>query len=179
MPPLQEDEQDVSYGMESLFTNITINVTIDYILDKICNKKKLKPICLKLIFKRLLLKLATEVTFTINNNFYEETDGCTMGGLLSVTFSDIFMMMENDIVIQTKSIFYHRYVDHIYSRRKKMLMIVYLKQLTIEISPIKFFDTHLHSKDGIYVAKVYRKKQKFQLIDLHRCLRDTKETVLK
>ena len=60
------------------------------ILDQIRNKKKLKPTYSKLIFKRLLLKLVTKVTFTINNNFYKQTDGCTMGGLLSVTFSDIF-----------------------------------------------------------------------------------------
>ena len=65
IPPLQEDE-DVSYDVESLFTNIPINETIDYILDQIYNKKKLKPLCPKLIFMRLLLILATEVTFTIN-----------------------------------------------------------------------------------------------------------------
>ena len=106
--------------MESLFTNIPINETIDYILDQIYNKKKLKPIYPKLIFKRLLLKLATEVTFTINNNFFKQTDGWTMGGPLSVTFSDISMIkMENDIVIPTKPLFYRRYVDDICNRRKK------------------------------------------------------------
>ena len=68
--PLQEDEEDVSYYMESLFTNIPINETIDHVLDQMYNKKKLKPICSKLIFKNLSLKLATEVTFTINNNFF-------------------------------------------------------------------------------------------------------------
>ena len=120
IPPLQEDEEDLSYDVESLFTNIPINETIDYILDQIYNKKKLKPICPKLIFKRLLLKLATEVTFTINNNFFKQTDGCAMGGPLSVTFSEIFVIkMENDKVIPTKPIFYRRYVDDIYNRRKK------------------------------------------------------------
>ena len=50
-----------------------------------------------------------KVTFTINNNFYKQTDGCKMGGPLSVIFSDIFMIkMENDTVIPTKAIFYHR-----------------------------------------------------------------------
>ena len=34
IPPLQEDEEDVSYDVESLFTNIPINETIDYILDQ-------------------------------------------------------------------------------------------------------------------------------------------------
>ena len=106
--------------MESFFTNIPINETIDYILDQMYNKKKLKPICSKPIFKRLLLKLATKVTFTINNIFYKQTDGCAMGGPLSVTFSDIFTTkMEDDIVISTKPIFYRRYVDDIYNRRKK------------------------------------------------------------
>ena len=33
-------------------------------------------------------------------------------------------------------------------------------KLTIEISPIKFLDTHLHNKDGIYVTKIYRKEVK-------------------
>ena len=34
-------------------------------------------------------------------------DGCTMGGPLFVTFSDIYMVkMENDIVIPSKPIFY-------------------------------------------------------------------------
>ena len=127
IPPLQEDEEDVSYDVESLFTNIPINETIDYILDQIYNKKKLKPICPKLIFKRLLLKLATEVTFTINHIFFKQTDGCAMRGPLSVTFSDIFVIkMENDKVIPTKPIFYRRYVDDIYNRRK-ILRIVYLK----------------------------------------------------
>ena len=51
IPPLQEDEEDVCYYMESLSTNIPINETIDYVLDQIYNKKKLKPICSKLIFK--------------------------------------------------------------------------------------------------------------------------------
>ena len=116
----QEDEEDVSYDGESLFANIPINETINYILDQIYNKKKLKRIGSKLIFKPLLLQLATEVTFTINNNFYKQTDGCIMGGPLSVIVSGIFIIkMENDIVIPTKPIFYRRYVDDIYNRKKK------------------------------------------------------------
>ena len=77
------------------------------------------PICLKLIFRRLLIKLATKCTFKFNSRFVKQVDGCTMGGPLSVPFSDIYMIkMENDIVIPSKPIFYHRFLDDIYSRQK-------------------------------------------------------------
>ena len=36
----------------------------------------------KLIFKRLLLKLATENTFILSTQIYKQIDGCTMGGPL-------------------------------------------------------------------------------------------------
>ena len=85
-PPLQEDEEYVSYDVESLFTNVPIKVTIDFILEEIYTNKKLKPLCSKLIFKRLLLKLSTESTFIFQTKLYKQTDGCTMGGPLSVTF---------------------------------------------------------------------------------------------
>ena len=49
----------------------------------------LTPTCLKLIFGRLLLKRATWCTFKFNNRFLKEMDGCSMGGSLSATFSDI------------------------------------------------------------------------------------------
>ena len=46
----------------------------------------------KLIFRRLLVKLATECTFQYNSRFLKQVDGCTMGRPLSVTFSDIYMV---------------------------------------------------------------------------------------
>ena len=87
-----------------------------------------------------------------------------------------------------KPIFYRRYVDDIYSRRKKNIEDSLFKalnscdkniKLTIETNPIKFLDTHLHNKDGNFFTKVYRKETKFQLTGLHRHLKDTKETVPK
>ena len=170
LPPLKEDEEDVSYDIESLFTNIPINDTIDYILDQIYVQHKLKPICNKLIFKRLLIKLSTEVTFTFNSKFCKQTDGCTMGGPLSVTFSDIYMTkMERDVVRPFNPIFYRRYVDDIYNRRKinkKDDLYEALNKyhenikLTVEKSPSKFLDTKLIINNGIYETQVYRKETK-------------------
>ena len=118
IPPLQGDEEDVSYDAESLFTNILIEETINYINEQIYVHKKLTPICSKLIFRRLLIKLAIECTFQFNSIFLKQVDGSTMGGPLSVIFSEIYMVkMENDVVIPSKPIFYRRFVDEIYSKR--------------------------------------------------------------
>ena len=63
--------------------------------------------------------LATECIFKFNSRFLKQLDGCTMGGPLSFSFSDIYMVkMDNDVVIPSKPIFYRTFVDDIYSRRK-------------------------------------------------------------
>ena len=41
IPPLQDDKEDVSYHVESLFTNIPIEETINYITDQTYVHKKL------------------------------------------------------------------------------------------------------------------------------------------
>ena len=69
IPPLQDDEEDVSYDVESLFTNILIKERINCITEQIYAHKSLTPICSKLIFTRLLIKLATQCTFKFNNRF--------------------------------------------------------------------------------------------------------------
>ena len=79
LPSLPQDEEYVSYDVESLFTNVLLQETIDYIIDEIYVNKKQKPLCSKLIFERLLTKLTTECTFTFNNKFYRQTDGCANG----------------------------------------------------------------------------------------------------
>ena len=69
IPPLQDDEEYVSYDVESLFTNIPIQETINYITEQIYIHKKLTPICWSLIFRRLVIKFATECTFEFNSRF--------------------------------------------------------------------------------------------------------------
>ena len=92
-----------------------------------------------------------------------------MGGSLSVTFSDIYMVkMENDVVIPSKPIFYRRFVDDIYSRRKLGDNVLFDQlnsyhpniELTIEVNPSKFLDTKLTNISGTYKFNVYRKNTK-------------------
>ena len=187
LPPLNKDEEDVSYDVESLFTNIPIKETIDYIIKKIYDDKEIPIICSKLIFKRLLLKLTTESTFIFNSQHYKQTDGCAMGGPLSVVFSSIWMIkMEQDIVIPTKPKFYRRYVDDIINRRSTTTIDSLFNnlnnyhpniKLTIEVQPKKFLDTQLSLKeDGTY-KPLYIEKQTNSLYNgALKYLNATKET---
>ena len=107
--PLLPDKEYVSYDVESLFTNVPVHETIDYILQEVYVKEIFLKICSKLIMKRLLLKLTTENTFMLNSNLYKQIDGCSMGGPLSVTLSDIYMTKtEEEVVKPTNSSFYKR-----------------------------------------------------------------------
>ena len=75
LPPLQQNKEYVSHDVESLFTNIPLKETINYIIHKIYNQKLLKVICKKLIFKQLLYKLTTDCTIQFNQSFYKQIDG--------------------------------------------------------------------------------------------------------
>ena len=151
--PLSEYEEDLSYDVESLFTNIPIKDTIDFICEEIYVHKKLKPICKKSMFKKLLYKLTTGCTFSATRKLPKQVVGISVGGTLSVILSDCFMnKMEGDIVLPLKPKFYRRFVDDTYRRRKKnetdelfSKMNSYHPRinLTTEINLSKFLDTKI------------------------------------
>ena len=74
--------------------------------------------CKKSIFKKFLKQLTKECTFSVNNRLIKQIDGCPMGGPISVVFADIYMCKMEDVA-PLKPIFYKRYVDDTYVRRKK------------------------------------------------------------
>ena len=90
-----------------------------------------------------------------------------MGESLSVTLADIHMIRtEKDIVTPLKPIFYKRFVDDIYTRRKKGIHDKLYERLnnyhpniklTIEINPNKFLDTEIIDNKGVIEMKAYRK----------------------
>ena len=163
-PPLNYDEEYVSYDVDSLFTNIPIAETIEYIIHQIYIEKKIPPICSKVIFKCLLLKLTAECSFQFNHQLLKQIESCAMGGPLSVTFADIHMIrMENNVVIPLKPIFYRRFVEDIINRCKKNVPDeLFFKlnnyhqniKLTIEISPTKFCDTQSVNLNGKIETKI-------------------------
>ena len=67
-PPLNDDEEYISYHIDSLFRNIPVTEIIEYIDHQIYIEKNIPQICSQLIFKRLLLKLTTECSFQFNQS---------------------------------------------------------------------------------------------------------------
>ena len=61
IPPLEDDKEDVSRVFESLFTNIPIEETINYITEQVYVHEKLTPTCSKLIFRGLSINLLQNV----------------------------------------------------------------------------------------------------------------------
>ena len=121
--PLSLDEEYDMHDVESLFTNIPVDQMISCIINEIYQKNKLPQICSKIIFKRLLYKLTTEVLFQFNYNILKQTNGCTMGVPLSVTLTDIHMIrMETDVLVPIRPIFLNdMWMTYIIPARKILL----------------------------------------------------------
>ena len=149
--------------MKSLLTNVSIQETIDYVLDEIYVKNKLPKIYSKLI-------LTTENTFMFTSDFYKQTDGCTMGGPLSVIFSDIYMSKtEREVVNPSKPKFYKCFVDDIINRRNKNKPDDLLQKLnsnhpnmkyTVEVKPEIFLDTKIVYSNDVITTEVKRNERK-------------------
>ena len=134
-----------------------------------------------------MIKLGTEFTFKFNSRFLKQVDGCTMGGPLSFTFSHIYMVkMESDVVIPSKSIFYCRFLDDIYSRQKLGNSILFDQlnsyhpniKLNTEVNPSKYLDTKLTSISRTYKFNVYRKNSKLPSPGTSKTLKPYKRNVI-
>ena len=150
------------------WVDIPIQEIINYINEQIYVHEMLTPICSKLIFRGLLIKLATECTFKSNSRILKQVDDCTVGWPLTVTFSDIYMIKMGNDVIPSKPIFYPRFADDIYSRLKLGDNVFFDQlnnyhpniKLTIEVNSSKLLDTKLTNINGTSKFNVYQKKTK-------------------
>ena len=107
----------VSLDVESLFTNVPVEETIQIILNKIFYA----PDTIfngfnKTDFKRLLELAVLDTAFVFNENSYKQIEGMAMGSPLGPTFANIFMCsLEEDMLdncpLAFRPLFYRRYVD--------------------------------------------------------------------
>ena len=107
----------VSLDIESLFTNIPVEETINIILNKIF----IEPDFLYHSFNRpqvkKLLELAVlDTVFIFNGNAFKQVEGMAMGSPLGPTFANIFMCsleesMLDEYPLRFHPLSYNRYVD--------------------------------------------------------------------
>lgn len=106
-----------SLDVSSLFTNVPLFETVDFICDYIIDNNITIPIPTSAL-KELLLRCTFNIQFKFNGKFYRQIDGVAMGSPLGPILADIFMgileyrKLRNNI---SEMCLYRRYVDDIFA----------------------------------------------------------------
>ena len=79
-----------SLDVDSLFTNIPLDETIDICIDSLYNDKENTSKIPKDVFCNVL-NVAIKVSLIFNNKFYKQIDDMDMGSPLGPALADIFM----------------------------------------------------------------------------------------
>lgn len=113
----------VSFDVESLFTNIPTNETIEIILRRAFdNNEKTYYGLEKEDLKQLLVICTQNSHFQFNGEYFDQIDGVAMGSPLGPLFANIFMSEfernHMNILKELGVVRWHRYVDDIFATLK-------------------------------------------------------------
>ena len=164
-----------SFDIESLFTNIPLDETIEIITDSLFKDDENVGKFNKTQFSDMLNFAVKDSPFIFNNKLYRQKDGVAMGSPLSPTFANAFLCHHEKIWLDEcplafKPLFYKRYVDDTFLLFKNPEQIPkflnYLNsrhnniKFTVELeknNSLPFLDT-LVTKNGNQIStSVYRK----------------------
>ena len=81
----------ISFDVKSLFTNVNLDKTIDYLFKKVHDEKKIQTNIPKVVLKELLYPCTKQLYLTFNNSIYMQCDGVAMGSPLGLLLANIFM----------------------------------------------------------------------------------------
>ena len=126
------DYQMISFDVQSLSTSISLDKTIEIILQRIYNRNEVTTEIPKKVMKELLLLRTKEVHFSYSNGIYQQNDGVAMGSPLSPVLAVIFMEEPIPKVVPTlgRSLLkWKRYVDHRFCYEKIATMNDILNKL--------------------------------------------------
>ena len=172
---IREEEILVSFDVESLYTNVPVEFTINLINDALLRDnswKILTDLPLNIIVD--LCRLCTSANiFVYNNQFFKQIHGLPMGSPLSGVLADIYMEhFEEMAEVHTSPFisFWTRYVDDTFSVMLRTHVAQYLVKLNSIAPSIKFthelelnknlsfLDVLIHREDdGRLTTSVYRK----------------------
>jgi hypothetical protein len=170
------DQYMISFDVESLFTNIPTDETIEIILNQIYeNATSLYHGLLRKDMKKLLEICTKKSHFQFNGQFYEQTDGVAMGSPLGPLFANIFMQnfeRQHNEHLKTLGLNkWSRYVDDVFATvDQKETADVILEYLNKQHKNIKFtveheqkgclafLDTNVKRQANRYITSVFHKK---------------------
>ena len=166
----------VSFDVESLFTNIPLDETINICADIVYHRKKKVKGLLKRHFKELLTHATKSSCFLFNGNYYSQIDGVAMGSPLGPTLANLFLAYHeekwlSDCPEQFKPKYFRRYVDDIFllfhnrDQVKKFLMYMNTRHKNIKFTyeeeqnnTLAFLDIKITRSPKGFTTSVYRKK---------------------
>ena len=106
-----------SFDIESLFTNISLQETIDLCIENLFKDKTHVDNLSKDFFRELLTRTMSESLILFDQEFYKQHDGVAMGYSLGTTLANAFLCYHEKIWLQNclsefKPVIYRRYVDN-------------------------------------------------------------------
>ena len=109
-----------SLDVDTLFTNIPLNETIDICIDNLRSGNKNPSDTLEHDCRNLLNVATKESFFTFNNKYYKQVDGVATRFPLNQALANIFICSFEskwlwDCRNDFKPVFYRRYVDDIFA----------------------------------------------------------------
>ena len=130
-----------SLDVESLFTNVPVDTTIEYILKRVYHSNLTPPTNISENSMKTLLEICTkEAPFTCpRGHMYQQIDGVAMGSPLGVLFANFFMgTIEEELLATNRPSIYCRYIDDIFVRIKDLQELQNLRQSFILSSGLNF-----------------------------------------
>ena len=118
----------VSFDVESLFTNLPVDETINICLDLLYEGKEFVEGMTREEFKKLLELATSDTLILFNGEYYKQVDGISLGSPLGPIFTDVFLCYMEEKWLEEctesfKPIHYHRYVDDIFMTFKSPLQV--------------------------------------------------------
>ena len=171
-----------SLDVESLFTNVPINNTIDIIIELAYNHPTKPPPKIPQNLLKQLLEICTKESpfVTPDDRIFQQVEGVAMGSPLGPTFANFYMGYLEETIFsdhQKRPLMYCRYVDDIFIMVRNIQQLEEIKnqfednsilKFTIEKSTnnkLPFLDVLINKYQDEFFTKVYRKET-----DLGQCL---------
>ena len=166
-----------SFDIESLFTNIPLQETIDLCVENLFQDRTHVDNLSKDSFRELLTRTMSESLILFDQEFYKQHDGVAMGSPLGPTLANVFLCYHEKIWLQNcpsefKPVIYRRYVDDTFllfrskhhiekfrnylNRQYKNVNIKFTSETENENS-ISFLDIKITRDNNKFMTSVYRK----------------------